>query len=133
MTAPEEVLKTDSLGRVQTPKVRREALLDEFERSGVSGQKFAAMVGVNYQTFAVWVQRRRKARRSFSPPAGEKQRSETLRLVEAVIANDHVPEASVIEVSLCVHLPGGAEVKIHDARQVTLVAELLRVLETRTC
>ena len=60
-TVTDEVLKTDVLGRVHTPKARREALLEEFERSGVSGQKFAALVGVNYQTFASWVQKPRAA------------------------------------------------------------------------
>jgi hypothetical protein len=44
------VLKTDVLGRVRTPAVRRESLLDEFERSGLSGQKFAALVGIKYPT-----------------------------------------------------------------------------------
>ena len=61
-TLPDEILKTDLMGRVRTPKARREALLEEFERSGVSGTKFAALVGVNYQTFASWVQQRRKER-----------------------------------------------------------------------
>ena len=32
------VLKTDVLGRVKTPTSRRESLLDEFERGGLSGQ-----------------------------------------------------------------------------------------------
>ena len=36
---PDEILKTDGMGRVRTPKARREALLAEFERSGVSGKK----------------------------------------------------------------------------------------------
>ena len=61
-TLPDEVLKSDAMGRVRTPRVRREALLVEFEKSGVSARKFAALVGVNYQTFASWVQARRKAR-----------------------------------------------------------------------
>ncbi len=55
-----EVLKTDVLGRVRTPRARQEALLDEFERSGVSGAKFAELAGINYQTFATWAQRRSK-------------------------------------------------------------------------
>lgn len=33
--ADEAVLKTDKLGRMQTPAARREQLLDEFERSGL--------------------------------------------------------------------------------------------------
>jgi hypothetical protein len=36
-----EVLKTDVLGRVKTSAARREQVLGEFERSGLSGQKFA--------------------------------------------------------------------------------------------
>lgn len=35
-----EVLKTEVLGRVKTPRARQEAVLDEFERSGASGQEF---------------------------------------------------------------------------------------------
>ena len=66
-TLPDEVLKTDVLGRVRTPAERREALLEEFARSGVSGRKFAALVGINYQTFASWVQQRRQARGRTKP------------------------------------------------------------------
>jgi hypothetical protein len=35
-----EILKTDARGRVATPVARREELLDEFERSGLSGAEF---------------------------------------------------------------------------------------------
>jgi hypothetical protein len=52
--ADEAGLKTDKLGRMQTPVARREQLLDEFERSGLSGKKFAAVVGVKYPTLATW-------------------------------------------------------------------------------
>ena len=34
--------KTDGLGRVRTPLAQRELMLDAFERSGLSGMKFAA-------------------------------------------------------------------------------------------
>ena len=47
-----EVLKTDSRGRVRVPAERREALLDEFEKSGMSGAKFARLAGIHYATFA---------------------------------------------------------------------------------
>jgi hypothetical protein len=57
-------LKTDDLGRVRTPQARRESLLDEYERSGLSGAKFAALTGIKYSTFATWAQRRRKPQRS---------------------------------------------------------------------
>ncbi len=50
------VLKTDVLGRVKTGAGQREAILDEFERSGLSGTKFAAVAGIKYATLASWVQ-----------------------------------------------------------------------------
>ena len=62
-TSGSELLKTDCLGRVRTSRARREAILDEFERSGGSGQQFAALLGIKYPTFAIWIQSRRRARR----------------------------------------------------------------------
>ena len=50
----------DTLGRVRTPREKREQILDEYERSGMSGAAFAALVGVKYSTLAWWIQRRRK-------------------------------------------------------------------------
>ena len=57
------ILKRDVLGRVRSDVRRREALLDEFERSGLSGPKFAALAGLCYQTFAAWLHKRRRQRR----------------------------------------------------------------------
>ena len=57
-----ELLKTDAGGRVRTSPERREAVLDEFERSGLSGMRFAAGYGLKYPTFACWVLRRKKQR-----------------------------------------------------------------------
>ena len=48
------VIKTDELGRVRTPAERREGLLDEFERSGLSGQKFAALARINFERRATF-------------------------------------------------------------------------------
>ena len=58
----EEVLKQDTRGRIRVPRERRESVLDEFERSGLTGAKFARLAGINYQTFAGWVQRRKLTR-----------------------------------------------------------------------
>jgi hypothetical protein len=55
------IIKTDSQGRVQTPAARRESLRDEFERSGLSGTKFAALAGIKYQAFAATAMRREAA------------------------------------------------------------------------
>ena len=135
-TLPDEILKTDVLGRVRTPKPRREALLDEFERSGVSGKKFAALVGIHYQTFASWSQQRRKARGE-DPLPGKKpvaRGRDTLRLVEAVIEDHRAQAAGMEATALCVQFPGGARLEVHEARQALLAAELLRALAgTRPC
>jgi transposase len=64
----EQVLKTNVAGRVRTPVERREQLLAEFERSGLSGSKFATLVGVKHSTFFGWVIRRRKQAGSASVP-----------------------------------------------------------------
>jgi hypothetical protein len=39
------ILKRDALGRVTHTRGQREALLDEFERSGMKGRPFARMPG----------------------------------------------------------------------------------------
>ena len=54
-----KILKRDTLGRVTLTGEQREHLLDEFERSGLKGVPFARLAGVNYPTFASWIQKRR--------------------------------------------------------------------------
>lgn len=60
-TPTSTLLKRDVLGHATIPKAQREALLDEFERRGFKGKPFARLVGVNYQSFASWIQKRRRA------------------------------------------------------------------------
>lgn len=117
--AGEAVIKTDKLGRVQTPLARREELLDEFERSGLSGAKFAELTGVKYQTLATWLKKRRRARRERPTLKRPKQ----LRWLEAVVqSNDNSKTPLVLE------LAGGAKVYIHDVQQAAMAAALLRAL-----
>ena len=127
MTLPDELLKTDVLGRVRVKKARRDALLDEFERGGTSAQAFAKMVGIKYQTFASWVQKRRRARKQY-PAAKALPSAPTaagaLRLVEAIAE----PAVTKGTEALIVHLPGGARVEVRDARQAGIAAELLKAL-----
>ena len=42
----EQILKVDVPGRVWSPREQREVVLDEFERSGMAGTKFAEHIGV---------------------------------------------------------------------------------------
>lgn len=134
MTLPDEVLKTDVLGRVRVKKARRDVLLDEFERGGTSAQAFAKMVGIKYQAFASWVQKRRRARKQYPPVAKALPSAPTtagaLRLMEALVE----PAATHADGGLHVHLPGGASLEVRDARQAGLAAELLKALASaRPC
>jgi hypothetical protein len=115
-----QILKTDTRGRVRTPKERREGLLDEFERSGLSGAKFAALTGIKYQTFAAWALRRRKGAGSKVPARG----TEAVHWLEAVAAPMPASGGPVV----VVQLPGGGRVELHELQQVALTAALLRTL-----
>ena len=55
-----EILKVDEAGRIQTPPEKREGMLAEYERSGMTGAQFARFVGVRYSTLMYWLQKRRK-------------------------------------------------------------------------
>jgi len=135
-----QVLKTDVLGRVKTGARQREAMLDEFERSGLSGTKFAAVAGVNYQTFASWVQKRRKAtgayakagRRTKETKAKDSSRTAlrppALGWVEAVM-DDAQETSSVRHGVLRLDLPCGGSVQIADEAQAVLAARLLQALQ----
>lgn len=114
------ILKTDTKGRIRTPLARREQLLDEFERSSLSAAKFAALTGLKYQTFAGWVQRRRKQRGAAAPVVAPAQ----LRWLEAVVDG----AAGADHAGLCVHLPGGARLEVSTPGQVVLAAALMRAL-----
>jgi|ERR1051326_1112278 hypothetical protein len=128
--AEEAILKTDTRGRVLTPKARREQLLDEFERSGLSGQKFAALIGIKYQTFATWAQKRRRVGGATAPvPAKVSAHpGSKLQWLEAVIESASQPADKPCS-PLVVHLPGGARVEVADVRQVAWAAALVRALE----
>ena len=120
------LIKTDALGRMRTSPERREMLLREFERNGLSGAEFAAMIGIKYQTFAGWRQRRARGRRSRA--VARVPAKAPLRLIEAVVAVK--PDTTRSEDQLIIHLPGGGRMELSDARQVPLVSELMKSLPT---
>jgi len=131
MTLSDRILKTDTLGRVKTPAERREALVEEFEKSGMSGTKFAEYVGIKYQTFASWVSKRRRrhglARKQSLLADQPADTTAKLQWVEAVVEKDAAVSGKG---ALSVHLPGGARLEVADARQAALAAELLRALRS---
>ena len=136
-----ELLKVDRRGRVRVPRERRNMLLDEFEQCGVSARQFAERIGVRYQTFATWKQKRDRQRQAEMnsgdieaialpprPSAGG------LQWVEAVVERgdgDRGQGSQAGKAVLAVSLPGGARMEIGDAGQVVLAAELLRMLEIK--
>ena len=130
------VLKTDVLGRVQTSAAQRKAMLDEFERSGLCGTKFAAVAGVNYQTFASWMQKRRRATGAYSNSGKKPAAKKTVRSVPALPALgwmeavvEEAAESVAKKAVLRLELPGGACVLIADEAQAELAAALLKRLQ----
>ena len=124
-----QILKVDSRERVRTSKQRREAILDEFERSGLSGAAFAKLHGIKYSTFASWSLKRRKAQRSAtaSRPA---ESSESPTLAEIIIEETSIPHAWDAPVALRVHLPGGAWIQLDGPEaQAKLAVQLIKALQ----
>ena len=114
MKGGELVLKTDGLGRVKTPAARRESLLDEFERSGLSGAKFAALTGIKYQTFAAWALRRRK--QNAAPAKVPAPPADPVRWLEAVMAPVSTNPGSPRPTPVILQLPGGVQKHPGDIR-----------------
>ena len=120
------ILKVDAKGRMQTPPDRRERLLDEFEKSGLSGAKFAALSGIKYQTFAAWALRRR-LRRGLPAPALNKK-ADPVHWLEAVVTEATGPASKALRpVKVC--LSTGAWVELGQMNQVSLVVALIRALD----
>jgi hypothetical protein len=115
---------------MRTTRERREALLAEFDRSGMSGQKFAAWAGIKYSTWANWVQQRRKAQGQVpSAPKPGEDGANNVRWLEAVVgASTQKASAKSKTGVLLVHGPGGVRLELSDEKQVVWAARLLREL-----
>jgi transposase-like protein len=112
-----ELLKVDSRGRIQISPERRAALLEEFDRSGMSGARFAKHYGIKYTTFAHWIRTRKKARTADRPP------NKFLLLTT---------EPGAEEKGVLIHLPNGASVSVTDAKQAELAGAVIRALATES-
>ena len=117
-------MKTDRLGRVKTPPERREALLDEYEGGGMSGQAFARHYGIKYQTFASWLQERRRERACGKELEPERKKSTTGG--SSSLMGEGCQGGS--KMGLRVELPCGASVEVTRGGQAALVGQLLRAL-----
>ena len=132
MTASEvtsDILPTDSKGRVRVSRERREELLDEFEKSGLSGAQFARTVGLKYQTFAYWRVQRQKRRPAV---AGQPEKAATVQWLETVIDKAQA-SAAMPASTLMVRLPSGVAIELAHLSQAPVAAALLRAWEKALC
>jgi hypothetical protein len=132
-----EILKQDGRGRVRVPVQRREALLDEFEKSGASGAKFARLAGIKYATFAGWVQKRRKqGRRAVkTTPASSGSLDDAVlsagpvRLFEALVEGGRAGGRDPVGArGLLIELPGGSRILVESPVQLQMAAELVALV-----
>ena len=105
----------------------RTALLAEYDRSGMSGMKFAQYVGIKYSTLAYWLQRRREQRRKekslVKAGADPKPGRSNGGWIEAVVEN---PSGSGVAAgTLRIYFAGGAYCQISSAAEMALAAKLL--------
>jgi transposase-like protein len=113
------IIKADQRGRLRFTPDQRATLLAAYDTSGLSGPKFAQLHGLNYQTFAGWLQRRKRG------PAPKPSRSApgAITFIEADTA-----AALGGSAALEVHLAGGAKLLIDNRAQISLAAALIREL-----
>jgi len=50
-----QILSQDARGRVLISREHRESLVAEYDRSGMSGVRFAQYLGIKYTTLAHWI------------------------------------------------------------------------------
>ena len=121
MEAGSEILKVDEAGRVRTPPEKREAMLAEYERSGMTGVQFARFVGVRYSTLMYWLQKRRKEVGQNEAMAAVRQ--DHPRWLEARVGGE-APKSE----SMVVEMGAGVRMLIGNRTQAVLAGEVLRAL-----
>jgi transposase len=127
----DQIVKVDRMGRIKTPRERREALLAEFDRSGMSGQQFAKWAGIKYGTFITWVQKRRRKGQADDKPVAAAGAKAEVRWVEAVLekATAKTSNANPAATVMIVQGPGGVRLELSEERHVLWAAKLLRHLD----
>jgi hypothetical protein len=123
------VFTVDTVGRVRVSRERREQLLREFAKSGISARRFAQPAGVKPVTFYSRVQKQRAS----GAGAPLRNASSPVSFMEAVSAcPPAVPSGS--ESPLVVHLGGAARAEVANNRDIPLLAQLLAKLSlSKSC
>ena len=126
-----EILKTDKRGRVRSTPERRRELLEQYDKSGLSGPKFAALTGLKYQTLASWLQRRRMEQEKVSP-AVSRARQPAVQWLETVIEQAQAAQPALAS-ALVVRLPSGATLEVMSLAQASFAGAVLRAWEKSSC
>ena len=121
MEVGSEILKVDEAGRVQTPPEKREGMLAEYDRSGMTGAQFARFVGVRYSTLMYWLQKRRKEAGQNDQTAAHSQ--DHPGWLEARVEGE-APKSE----NLVVEVGGGVRILVSNRTQATLAGEVLRAI-----
>ena len=100
-------------------------MVEAYQASGLSGPRFAELHGVNYQTLAPGLQKRKKASGSLPNP---RSNFGLLSLVPAELHDG--PGAS--SRPLAIVLPGGIRFEISDSSQAPIAAALIRELQSQS-
>jgi hypothetical protein len=130
---PGQILSQDARGRVLVSRERRESLLAEYDRSGMSGVRFAQYAGVKYSTLAYWLRSRRRQRPrekllvkvGAGPEPGQNNRA----WIEALVENGS-PSGRPAG-GLRIYFAGGAYCQIGSTAEVALAAQLLAQLGSK--
>ena len=119
MPSDTQLLKSDSVGRMQTSAEKRAKILAEFDRSGTSGVEFAKHIGVKHSTFAGWL-RQRRLKLGVSLMRG-RPRTKPVEFIETVIPSSKLEP-------LTVELPRAVRLKFIHSSQIPRVIQLVRRL-----
>ena len=123
----------DSRKLIRISRKKREAFLAQFDKSGLSGPKFAKQAGIKFTTFANWLQKRRRPRsKTILAQKSVPGTRNKVRWLEAVVDDPQNKEPPMLATAtLVVHGPGGVRLELSDDKQVKLAAQLLRELNGR--
>jgi len=123
-----QILSQDAQGRVLVTRERRESLLEEYDRSGMSGVRFAKYIGIKYTTLAYWLKRRRCHRERekllMKAEVGTESGRSSGTWIEAVVDKNGSPARGPAG-ALRIYFAGGAYCQINSTAEVALAAELL--------
>jgi hypothetical protein len=128
-----QILKTDTRGRVHMSAQRRRELLAEYDRSGLSAPKFAALSGIKYQTLAGWLHRRRKEAGAEAAVVTRPAVTKSVEWFETVVEKVRGSSTPVREAALVVRLPSGAALEVTTLAQAPIAAAVLRAWEKAAC